>query len=96
MLTERQMRIAMRNGQPKAKSGMDAIDLEAEAHGNARRFFKQNDVGPANLGRRISRESRKANGIAKTADKRATDNMVKDTAEAYRRHVVPSMNLRQN
>ncbi len=97
MLTERQLRIKMREIDGiKAKSGMDAIDREAEAQGNARRFFNQNEVGPANLGRRISRESRKADGYAKTADKRATENLVKDTADAYRRHVVPSLSLRQN
>lgn len=93
--SQRQLNLAMRP-QHNAKNGMDAIDLEADAQGNATRFFKQNGVGPANLGRRISKESRVADGRAKTADARATANLVKDTAAAHARYVVPSMNLRQN
>jgi hypothetical protein len=67
--------------------GMDAIDREAEAQGNATRFFTLHDVGPANLGRRISKTNRQLDGRRKTADKRATDNLVADTAECYRQLV---------
>lgn len=73
---------------------LDAIDMEAEKQGNATRFFQQNDLRPQ-LGRRISKESRKADGYARTADLRAHTNLVADHAAAHRRLVTPESNLRQ-
>lgn len=66
---------------------IDDFDRQAESEGNARRFFNGNDLRPQ-LGRRISKESRKAEGLAKTAERKATINLVKDTAEVARRIMV--------
>jgi len=73
------------NRQPKRE--LDEIDIEAERQGNATRFFGRNELSQAN-GRRISRETRQLNGRRKSADKRATDNLVADTAEALRARLV--------
>jgi hypothetical protein len=71
---------------------IDAIDMEAEAQGNATRFFNQNELKPL-LGRRIGKESRKANGIAKTAEAKATAHIVKATAERAKQVVIQERNL---
>lgn len=62
------------------RRSLDAIDLEAERQGNAMRYFKANEIGPRNLGRRISRETRQLDGRRKTVDAKATRNLVHDTA----------------
>jgi hypothetical protein len=74
---------------------IDAIDEEAERQGSARQFFTRNELGPANLGRRISKESRKASGAQTTADYKATKNLVKDTAKVAKRLIVPQYKLSQ-
>jgi len=79
---------ALKSILPK-QTGMDALDLEAEAQGNATRFMNRNEIGPAVLGRRISKTNRQLDGRRKTADARATANLVKDTADAYHRVVLP-------
>lgn len=80
-------------GRNKApKPCIDAIDREACAQGDATRFFSANDIRPQ-LGRRISKESRKADGYAKTADAKATRNLVADTAERARTIIIPQYNL---
>lgn len=70
------------------QSGLDAHDLEAERQGNATGFMRRNEIGPKTLGRRISKESRKADGFAKTADLRATRNLVADTAAIAQRIII--------
>lgn len=61
-------------------AGLDRFDREAEREGTARNYFNRNDLGPAVLGRRISKESRKADGYAKTAEQKATAFLIKETA----------------
>jgi hypothetical protein len=70
------------------RRNLDAFDLEAERQGNATGFFNRNNLRPQ-LGRRISKESRKANGYAATADLKATRHIVAATAQvlAERRRV---------
>jgi hypothetical protein len=93
MKSERELRNEMNRRHGSAKSGLDRLDLEAEAEGGARRFFNMNDLKPQ-LGRRISKEGRKAEGVAKTAANRATINIVKDTAAVYNSIVVKQRDLR--
>ncbi len=71
---------------------IDAIDMEAEAQGNARRFFSQNELKPL-LGRRIGKESRKADGYAKTADMKATKHIVKETAVVAKKIMIQPREL---
>jgi hypothetical protein len=86
------------NRQRRQQQGgsFDAIDAEAERQGNACRFFKTNEIGPKILGKRISKETRQADGNAKTADARATRNLVHDTAQIAKSIMVPQLTLRQN
>ena len=74
---------------------MDAHDLSAEAEGNARRYMRVNEVGPSILGRRISRETRKANGAANTAGVRADRNDKKDQQIANKKYLIKPLNLVQ-
>lgn len=71
MFDEKKMRQMMR--QPR-KQKMDAIDQQAEAEGKARRFFREQEVEPSTLGRRISKTNRQFEGNRKTADVRADRN----------------------
>ncbi len=71
---------------------IDDIDREAESQGNARRFFKKNEIAPL-LGRRISKESRKADGYAKTADMKATKHIVKETAAVAKKIMIQPREL---
>lgn len=73
----------LKNCQPKRS--FDAIDEEAERQGNATGYFSRNELRPQ-LGKRISKDTRQLNGRRKTADNRATQNLVKDTAAAYRQY----------
>lgn len=86
------------NRQRRKQQGgsFDPIDEEAERQGNATRYFKTNEIGPKILGKRISKETRQANGNATTADMRATRNLVQDTAEVAKKVMVPQLSLRQN
>lgn len=84
---------ALKQIKPK-QVGLDPIDLEAEAQGNAARFFDRNEVGPRVMGRRISKQTRQLDGLRKTADAKATANLVKDTAAVAARVIIPQPNLR--
>jgi hypothetical protein len=88
-MTEAQVRkhLAQNNSQ---KSGLDALDLEAEREGSARRFFRTNSIGPEQLGRRISKDSRKADGLQKSAEYKATAYIVAETARILREHTAPA------
>lgn len=57
---------------------LDRFDREAEREGSAIRTNRQ--FAPSILGKRIAKNSRKAEGFAKTAEFIATRNLVKDTA----------------
>lgn len=85
---------ALKQIKPKTAK-MDAFDIEAEREGNATRYFKRNEIAPQTLGRRISKESRKTDGYAKTAELKATQNLVEDTANRARGIIVPQYSLRQ-
>ena len=75
--------------------GLDRFDREAESEGRARGWMNRNSVGPAILGRRISKESRNANGIAKTAEFKATAHIVKETARIVAERTIPQRSLTQ-
>lgn len=85
---------ALKRITPKV-SKPDRFDIEAEAEGRSINFMQKNEVGPHVLGRRISRERHKADGYAKTAEKRATDNLVHDTAEVAKNIIARSLPLIQ-
>ncbi len=88
---------ALKQRQMKPKNaGMDVLDREAEREGSARRFFTNNGVGPSVLGKRIAKQSRQMDGASKTAEKRATTNLVADTAAAAKRVMVPQLRLAQH
>lgn len=95
MFNEKALRDRNRQARRQQKGSFDPIDAEAERQGNARRFFSENEVGPSVLGKRISKETRKADGCAKTADMKATRNLVKDTAAVASRLVTRELTLRQ-
>ena len=76
-------------------SGLDALDEEAERQGNARRFFKVNEVAPQTLGRRIAKQNRQLDGNSKTAELKGTRHIVKETAAIASRIVIPQLSLRQ-
>lgn len=75
--------------------GLDRFDREAEQEGRARTWMKHNNVGPTLLGRRISKETRNANGIAKTAEHKATQHIVKETARIVKERIIPQTSLTQ-
>ena len=77
------------------KPQLDSIDLEAERQGNATGFMRRNEIGPKTLGRRISKESRKADGYAKTAEVRATRHIVIETARIVAERTTQPLKLRQ-
>lgn len=57
---------------------MDELDRQAEAEGNAKRFFKSNDL-TALPGRRLAKQNKELDGARKTADKNAANRTAKDT-----------------
>lgn len=77
----------------KDRRHIDDIDRGMEALGNAERAHKA--YGPAHLGKRISKTTRQLNGRRKTADLKATVNMVRDTAEIAGRIIVGQSEPRQ-
>jgi hypothetical protein len=79
---------------PKAPK-LDAIDLEAERQGDAVRWFDKNEAGPRIMGRRISKQTRQLDGRRKTADAKATANLVADTAAVAARVIIPNRDLVQ-
>lgn len=83
---------ALKQNRKAPKCSLDAIDREACAQGDATRFFNANDLRPQ-LGRRISKDSRKADGFAKTADAKATRNLVADTAARAKDIIIPERQL---
>lgn len=86
---------ALKNLRRNPVRQMDAHDLSAEAEGNARSYMRVNEVGPSILGRRISKETRKANGAANTAGVRADKNDRKDQQIANEKYLVKPLNLVQ-
>lgn len=72
---------------------LDRFDREAEAEGGAIRHNRQ--YAPTVLGKRIAKNSRKADGFAKTAEFIAARNLVKDTAERYHELVTPDVRIRR-
>ena len=72
---------------------LDRFDREAEAEGNAFRRAKAH--GPAILGKRIAKNSRKANGFAATAELKATTHIVKETARIVAARTIRPMQLAQ-
>lgn len=76
-------------------SGLDSLDREAEQEGNARRFFKDNEVTPQTLGRRIAKQNRQLDGNSKTAKLKETRHIVKETAAIASRIIVPQRSLKQ-
>lgn len=72
-------------------AGMDELDRAAEREGNARSFVRRNEIQPQILGRRISKDGRKQDGAAKTAENRAAQNMVKDTKERLEQYKQPQL-----
>lgn len=96
MFNERALTVANRNArQSQRNNGMDRFDLEAEREGSAKSFFKRNEVAPACLGRRISKQTRQLDGRRKTADNRAAQNLVRDTVERMHQHILPQTQLAQ-
>jgi hypothetical protein len=75
-------------------SGFDPLDQEAEREGNARRFFKTNEVVPQ-LGRRIAKQNRQLDGNGKTAELKGTRHIVKETFLAAEAITIRPLYLRQ-
>ncbi len=75
--------------------GLDRFDREAESEGRARGWMKHHDVGPKTMGRRISKETRKADGFSKTAEFKATTHIVKETARIVKERTIPQRSLTQ-
>ncbi len=96
MFNEKALRDNQRAMRRQQKGGgMDELDLAAEREGQSRRFFKTNEAGPENLGRRISKQNRALDGSRKTADNRAAKNLVKDTLVRMNERMVSKLSLMQ-
>ncbi len=87
MKSDREMRAWRRKQGNNQNASFDAIDREAEAHGAATRFFNSNELKPQ-MGRRLTKITNQLNGRRKTADAKATANIVKDTAERARELII--------
>ena len=72
---------ALKQNRNRQKSGLDELDRQAEAEGSAARYFKENELG-SRLGKRIAKQTQQLNGRRKTADKKATEHVVAQTAKA--------------
>lgn len=90
-MTEAQVARIMRARNNNQKSGMDRLDLEAEREGSAIRTNRQ--FAPSILGKRIAKNSRQADGIAKTAEFNATKYIVAETAKRVEEHRAPARRM---